>query len=220
MSDQMGSNELRTLKRIAKKYRNLGYNVVEQPSRNSLPSFLQEVQPDLIATSEKDNVVIEIKQSGALKGSNDIIDLASVVSEREGWRFELVVVEADNQKAIPQSADDRVQALIAKSEVALSAGFYDVAYICLTAALAEMIRDVAEQNGISTSSKGAGKIARDLVFKGVFEQDTLESIDEVTTKRNHVVHGFPSDETLLEKDVYKLSKLCQVVKSLVVFQPA
>ncbi len=54
--------EHRAQKTVARRYRSLGYDVVEQPAPDRLPSFLRDVAPDIVARSELDNVIIEVRR--------------------------------------------------------------------------------------------------------------------------------------------------------------
>jgi hypothetical protein len=75
-------------RRVAANYRRQGYQVTLPKDPATLPSFLRDCHPDLIAEREDDHVVIEIKPSRALKGSNDLQDLAARVAAQPGWRLE------------------------------------------------------------------------------------------------------------------------------------
>ncbi len=64
--------EHRAQKTVARRYKSLGYDVVEHPAPDRLPSFLRGVTPDIVARSDSDNVIIEVKRHASLKGSNDL----------------------------------------------------------------------------------------------------------------------------------------------------
>jgi hypothetical protein len=81
-------------RRIARQYTKLGYEVIENPGPASLPSFLRGFSPDLLATKDGDHVVIEIKSSDSLRGSNELTELATIVAQRPDWRFEFVAIES------------------------------------------------------------------------------------------------------------------------------
>jgi hypothetical protein len=53
--------EAEVLARVAEDYRCRGHDVQVQPGGPSLPDFLAGYQPDLIARSPTDSVVIEVK---------------------------------------------------------------------------------------------------------------------------------------------------------------
>jgi hypothetical protein len=67
-----------------RRYRKLGYEVIECPGGDQLPPFLRGFSLDLIATSDDDHVVMEIKRATDLKGATEIKELAAAVSQRGG----------------------------------------------------------------------------------------------------------------------------------------
>ena len=77
--------EGRAQKRIAREYRLLGYDVVEHPTSDGLPEFMVGAISDIVARSASDNVVIEVKRHGSLKGSNDLVNIAERVSKHLSW---------------------------------------------------------------------------------------------------------------------------------------
>jgi hypothetical protein len=76
---------LKTRRNAARKYRKLGYSAAERPAAGDMPAFLHGFAPDLVATSEDDKVVLEIKRAADLKGSNEIKELAAVIDRQAGW---------------------------------------------------------------------------------------------------------------------------------------
>jgi hypothetical protein len=57
MSRAWTDERLKARRNAARKYRRHGYSVVELPAEADMPSFLHGFAPDLVATSEDDNVV-------------------------------------------------------------------------------------------------------------------------------------------------------------------
>ncbi|HEY2321228.1 MAG TPA: hypothetical protein VGJ82_00060, partial [Thermoanaerobaculia bacterium] len=103
------------LEQIASEYRRKGYDVATRPREDHIPPFLRPFQPDLVATSDRDNVVVEIKSSLDL-ASESIMKLAEAVEAQSGWRFELVVVNPLVAHEVPArgalAADDRVESIL------------------------------------------------------------------------------------------------------------
>jgi hypothetical protein len=97
--------ERSTQRRVTRKYKTLGYEVLENPGPDLLPDFMQGVAPDIIARSSSDNVVIEVKGHASLKGSNDLVGIAERVSGHPDWRFELVVVDEAGDSVSASDAD-------------------------------------------------------------------------------------------------------------------
>jgi Holliday junction resolvase len=77
----------RKIVELAGIYRGRGYNVLENPSPAELPPFLHGHQPDLIATSPADNVVIEVKGRAVETGSALTIDTIRRLESRRQERM-------------------------------------------------------------------------------------------------------------------------------------
>src|SRR5579872_5644807 len=140
MSKSWTDERLKTRRNAARKYRKLGYTVVELPAEGELPSFLRGCAPDLIATSDDDKVVLEIKRAADLRGSNEIKELAAVIDQQAGWRFELVSLGIGPWDVVVPS-EEKLERLIARGVALRDAGADDVAVIFLVSLLEELIRD-------------------------------------------------------------------------------
>src|SRR5438876_11043331 len=79
------------IRKVAKDYEKKGYKVIIEPSRGDIPSFIKNYQPDIIATSDNDNVIIEVKTRTDFSTIEKLRDIADIVNKRENWRFELIV---------------------------------------------------------------------------------------------------------------------------------
>lgn len=90
------------LEQIASEYRRRGYDVAIRPRENHIPAFLRPFQPDLVATSPLDNVVVEIRSSSEFT-SKAIVTLAESIEAQSGWRFELVVVNPPVAHEVPRT---------------------------------------------------------------------------------------------------------------------
>ncbi|MCF4126923.1 hypothetical protein [Methylobacterium sp. SyP6R] len=163
------SAETRTQRRIARQYRTLGYDVVERPEPRHLPDFMRDTAPDLVARSDADNVVVEIKRHAALKGSNDVVGLAERVSDRPGWRFELVVLTDEETSTSSDHA-----ALIARARAAAEAGLIDVACLSLLPILTAILQDVARAHGMRLTDAPARRLVDEMSFRGVLPEPLVD----------------------------------------------
>ena len=80
MSTMADAAEKRKLRSIARRYERDGYRVTVPEGGGDFPAFLQGFTPDLIAESERDRVVIELKRSNTVPGSNELREIAERVS--------------------------------------------------------------------------------------------------------------------------------------------
>ena len=68
-----------------------------QPPPQQLPDFLAGYTPDLIALGENESIVIEVKSRKSLASDPRARELARLLQDRPGWRFELVVVSGEEE---------------------------------------------------------------------------------------------------------------------------
>jgi len=197
-------------RRIARKYKTLGYEVLENPGPDLLPDFMRGVAPDIVARSSSDNVVIEVKQHASLKGSNDLVGIAERVSGHPDWRFKLVVVdEAENIKS---NSDEDYKKLLEKVNIATSYQLFDMAFVYLVNVLVRTAHDLAKKSGIPTT-KADRSLFLDLGFKGVLPNDLLELCLDALSTRNNLVHALDRTSPSAD-DVQSLLRLYEVLKQL------
>src|SRR4051812_34207834 len=89
------------VERVAREYREKGYEVQIEPAVSELPDFIREYRPDIIARSGKECVVIEVKQRVSDLDRNRLRTIAQRVESRPGWRF--IVVSPGDAEAWPTS---------------------------------------------------------------------------------------------------------------------
>jgi hypothetical protein len=85
--------EHRRVLRLAREYRNEGYEVTVYPTDADLPPALSKCPLDLIAKGNDKVIAVEVrtKESLTLNGSEDLRRMAEKVKQLPGWMFELVV---------------------------------------------------------------------------------------------------------------------------------
>lgn len=195
MSTMADAAERRKLRSIARRYERDGYRVTLPERGGDLPAFLQGFTPDLIAESEGDRVVIEIKRSDAVPGSNELRDLAERVSGEPGWRFELVTLPPVERVAVPTV--ERMEVIAGRARRAMSAGLNDVAYAYAWMAVEELLDALALQHGLSVAKMAIGQAVRELVFRGIIPREALDAVEQARAVRDHLVHAereiLPSD---------------------------
>jgi hypothetical protein len=77
---------------IAERYEERGYVVTIGPPRSAIPFALGNYIPDILATKGDENILIEVKPSGARIDSELYFRLDEEVQQHPGWRFLLVTV--------------------------------------------------------------------------------------------------------------------------------
>lgn len=97
MNETLVTREQEVLNKLKRKYVELGYDFIEQPSRDQIPDFLANARPDAIATRGAERIVFEVMTLGSSASSNVTAKyLALEIPKHPGWKFELVLTETNN----------------------------------------------------------------------------------------------------------------------------
>ncbi len=204
--------ELAAQKRLASRYKSLGYDVQENPGPDRLPDFMHGAAPDIVARSLSDNVVIKIKRHASLKGSNDIVGIAERISVHPDWRFELVVIK--DERADGAASEKNYQILLDKVHAATSNRLFDVAYIYLVTILVQMARDLWRKNNAALSEKGDRSLFIDMGFKGILPDRLVEQCLSALSMRVNLATDHTAAASLSETEVQGLLRLCDEVRGL------
>jgi hypothetical protein len=194
-------------KQVAAGYARRGYRVM-QPGAGTVPSFLRDCQPDLIAEKEDDHVVIEIKPTSALKGSNDLTELAARIAGQPGWRLELVALGREGTDAAILSTPDWLEQMLQRPQTFADPSldrFY-VGY--LFEVLEYLINGVASLNKIRSRGKSAQRVAHELAFAGTIEQDVLDRVEVSLGWRDNLMQRQPIDRSPQDQAA-EITALCR-----------
>ncbi len=206
-------SEVSAQTRVARKYKRLGYEVEQNPRPNALPDFLSDVTPDIVARSDSDNVIIEVKRHSSLKGSNDLVKLAERVSAHPDWRLELVVPD-DARDQSSRGHDQSFQRLTEKIDFAISLKLYDLAYVYLIGVLIGIAHDLALANNLKARNISDKAIFMDLGFKGLLPENLLQSCLKALDARNEFIRLDADAEGASEGEVRRLIELCEQLNEL------
>jgi hypothetical protein len=88
--------EHQRLLRLAREYRQQGYQVTLHPAPEQLPPSLANCSLDLLAVSDTKVVAAEVrtKENLTLNGAEDLRRISESVQRLPGWEFELVITNA------------------------------------------------------------------------------------------------------------------------------
>lgn len=214
MSQRRQSTEAAAQHRVAQKYRLLGYEVEENPEAALLPEFMGGVRPDILARSKLDNVVVEVKERSALKGSNDLVGIAQRISEHPEWRFELVVLPDKRDQARSSIISTNYDNLLEKIELATNVHLPEIAFIYLANILVGQGHDLAKTHNVRVKGKTDRDLFLDLNFKGVLPEETTQECLSILSMRNELAHTFDQSVKPSDKDLKHLLQLCRRLEEL------
>lgn len=196
---------------IAQEYKNKGYEVAVEPDPQSLPDFLKEYRPDLIARNGEENIVVEVKSFASLVSPNQLTDLAQAVREEPGWRLELAVVNPKRGSQISSaSAASTIQDRLADVFQLRSEGYSHAALLTTLSALEAALRLSDMSSGVSRTERSALTIARSLFKQGFLTPEEHEIVMQGLRLRNSSLPA-PADQMT---ENHLIDKLLLVIRAL------
>jgi uncharacterized protein YutE (UPF0331/DUF86 family) len=203
-----------SIEQVASEFRGKGYDVSIRPSPDATPPFLLAFQPDLVATSPADNVVVEFKSSADLT-SDSLMKLAEAVQSQPGWRLELVVVNPPAAHEVPArgelASDEQVSAMLREAETFVRENRYEAAALMAWAAAEATLRRLAHTSGLDSERKSSGALLKQLYALGLIDPDQYDAFARTLEFRNAFAHGFAA--TVAPENVDRVIRDVEDLKS-------
>lgn len=193
------ARESQVIAKVAEDYRRRGYDVDVVPRGPRLPEFLRGFQPDLIARSSTESVVVEVKVGTRTSVAERFRDVAERVNRQPGWRFSLVFVNPDRPDEISEAQPAPLSTLQdrARNADALSqAGQSEAAFLLFFSALEGILRFLGQRAQLPIESLPTSTLIRELYSAGEIDRSQFESLMRFLPVRNELVHGFRPKEAL------------------------
>jgi hypothetical protein len=161
------------------------------PPDSEVPAFLRDFQVDLLATSDAESVVVQVKSQPDLVAATDLSLLAARVNAQPKWRFELVVTNPKTHRF--EIADPHLvwQRLGASRQLA-GQGQAEAAFLLLWSATEAVLRMIAEREDVDVDRLPPAAIVKQLSILGLVDRDDYRTLDEAAQLRNALIHGFSS----------------------------
>jgi hypothetical protein len=205
------SRKAQVIAKVAEDYRQRGYEVDVVPRGPRLPEFLGGFQPDLIARSPSESVVVEVKVGTRTSVAERFREVAERVSRQPGWRFSLVFVNPDRPDELSEAEPAPLSMLQerARNADALSqAGQPEAAFLLFFSAVEGILRFLGQRARLPLESLPPSTLIRELYSAGEISRAQFESLMRFLPIRNELVHGFRPKEPL---DVEQLRLLVQAL---------
>lgn len=217
-------SEKAKINELVREYKANGYKIVLQPGVSDLPEFLRstEYRPDIIARSDKGNVIVEVLSRSSISDAGYLVKIAKLLDGRDDWRLEVVYTNPRKankntvrREKVPKSlifesmtnvinwvnqSSDR------ESRIAQLLYCWSVFEAALYFALSE--------NRQNENSSTLGMI-RDAVISGAITKHTQQFLERLMKKRNMVAHGNLT-EKISESDLNKLIETTEEIMAIYV----
>ena len=189
------NTEQSKIRQVAKDYEKNGYSVVVEPRGSEIPSFIKGYQPDIIATSENDNVIIEVKTRADLATVERLKDIADTINRKEKWRFELVVTSKQEGKTETNRTNidldlSEIKNNLKQVKSLVKQDLFTAAFVLCWAALESISRQLLLEDKRNLSNKTPLTLIKTLFSFGYLNRTDLESLEKLFQTRNLIVHGY------------------------------
>jgi hypothetical protein len=188
--------ECETTKLLAQKYREEGYEVTKEPNPNLIPFDLGGYRPDLLATKDNSNLIIEVKAKATAKFSIERFQrIAQEIAKHQGWRFILVTAndEQENEEIDAEKSYltwDEINQQIAQFPSMIRIIGNNAALLYLWGICEAALRRYALDHAIPVERKPFTPLAKYLYSEGELSIEELNMLLDVQKYRNKVAHGF------------------------------
>jgi len=187
-------SERSQLQTVGRRYRRQGYTVIVEPRGDDLPPFLARFTPDLIAYNDRESVVVEVKARRDLPTSTDIVDLATAVDGRDGWRFDLALVKPERTPLVADDADaltrHEIGSRLDEARQLARGRQNDAALLLAWSAIEAALRLVARQQRIALDDEQPAYVIKQLYTLGVLSRRDYEVLRQGLETRDTIAHGF------------------------------
>lgn len=202
MSPLTGESERQRLTDIAREYEAQGYEIKLQPPSSELPEFLSSFQPDLIAIGKGETVVVEVKSRSELQRDDSTTDLERVLSDRPGWRFELIIEGSGTER--PETVGtSQIRAALGEADELQQTNHLTAALLLLWSGSEGALRQLAMRENVELESLAPGYVLKRLYTLGLVGREQYQILNETMRLRNRAAHGF--EASITPRDLAQIS---------------
>lgn len=192
------SAERLALENAAQDLINRGYDVVQEPTGDVLPKFLEGFRPDLIAFKEGGpNLIVEVKRRGRT-GANRLSDIRKRFEGHPDWQFTVVWVDPLEQRTIDTSSAGAILARAEEASELTRAQFYGPALLICWSLLESVARSYSPSE--LSRPQAPKSVVQFLETQGLIDTNEGHRLRRLADARNRLIHGYV-EESISDQDV-------------------
>ncbi|GEM_PF-1533211 len=203
----------RIIHEVANNYRNRGYSVAIEPQEAERPDFLQKFPVNFLAQRPDDSVVVEVK-TGLTSQMLHWTELAEVVRQHPGWRFELIlgqgIEELIANAAAPLLTQEEIVTRIRTARELSISGALEAGLLTAWSAISGALRLIARSQNFDKFTFLEQGLASSLYSEGWMDREDYDLVQDAILSRNQITHGFKVE--LLSSDTTE--NLCALTERL------
>lgn len=190
----MNDRERIAIESIAKELEDSGYTVFIDPDTSIMPFDLEGYQPDIFATKNEENLIVEVKSKSAPRTIERYKKIAETVSKQKNWRFMLSTVDDKYQSepcAIKPDFDiEALPKFFQKLERLFEVESYDLALPYLWSIYISGMRMIGHRRGIPIDATTDKSVLNYMYSLGEMSNEDFEKSLHFLELRNQLVHTF------------------------------
>jgi hypothetical protein len=186
------SIESQAIAKVAEDYRRRGYDIALAPTGPDLPGFLEGYQPDIIARSPTESVVVEVKVGTRTSVAERFRELAERINRQPGWRFALVYVspsEPDQLTEAEPAPLPELEQRARRADSLLQADQSDAAFLLYWSTLEGSLRLLGRRAHLPLENLPSSALIRELYSSGELSREEFDTLMRLLPVRNRLVHG-------------------------------
>lgn len=187
------------LRAVAAELEQEGWRVALMPPADVLPAPLRSFEPDLVATKDGDNLIVEVKGKATLRRNPGIISwverMSTTINELPGWSFRLVWVGDDlQQPASAPTAVRRAREAAAVATISAEAGLL-LGWSAVETALNAALEPTGSRIAGHRQRPRAGRRLLETAFDAnLLDGHSMDFLVRVERLRSLVAHGLESSD--------------------------
>ena len=194
-------SERQRVQKVGQVYRDKGYDVLIEPQGNQLPDFLQTFRPDLIVHKGDEHIVVEVRTRGQVSDFPQVNELAKVVRNEVGWKFQLFLLGPENSFFVNGASLFTVEEIRLKiKEVAffVENGHLEAAFLIGWSLVEATLRVLAVKEEIAGETATPDYLLKQMTFEGIIARETYHELKHAQQTRDAIAHGFKSSQLTVE----------------------
>jgi uncharacterized protein YutE (UPF0331/DUF86 family) len=198
------TTERAELERVAQEYRARGYQVVVSPSGPDLPEFLRDYPPDIVASNDRESVLVEVKDRYSTANLARLRTIAQRIENQPGWRLAVVSpsLHGGPTEEFRPADMQRIRQLLSEASALQENGHQRAAILLYWAAFEAAMRLAADRYAVEVPRPDTWSLMRELVSNGVLDRDRYQSLNDSFRLRSAFAHGL---EPIAEVDLERVS---------------
>ena len=214
MGERYTAAKEQRLRELSQQYERDGYRVIIHPERATLPTFLADFTPGLLAFRGDETVVTAVQLREELVDDEAFLALTKAVEAAQDWRLDLVVVSCDELPVVESGAQEltpgEIRAKLDFARQLVAAAQPQVALLIVWSALESSLRQVVEEHDVELDRPQPITLIRQSTWLGLIDQQEHEWLRQALRYRNLVAHGFQApgiSNSFIEKLIVQVEKL-------------